>query len=182
MPRGLLTLATIAGVGAALALPAAAGAQAPAPDSVTGTGTSGLCGGDSRIEVDARSDPSGESPTGQVRCGSLFSGPVSCLAVSGNVALLTVESSLFGPVGVRIIDAGATGDTFEAFPGNGCPIPLSSYTNFPFSGDLVVVDAPPLPTSKAQCKNGGWRDFGVFRNQGDCVSFVATGGKNPPAG
>jgi hypothetical protein len=26
----------------------------------------------------------------------------------------------------------------------------------------------------------GWRDFGVFKNQGDCVSFVATGGKNPP--
>jgi hypothetical protein len=40
----------------------------------------------------------------------------------------------------------------------------------------------PSPTSKDQCKNGGWRDFGVFENQGDCVSFVATGGKNPPAG
>ncbi len=38
-----------------------------------------------------------------------------------------------------------------------------------------------LPTSKDQCKNGGWRNFGVFKNQGDCVSFVATGGKNPPA-
>jgi hypothetical protein len=32
------------------------------------------------------------------------------------------------------------------------------------------------------CKNGGWRAFGVFKNQGDCVSFFATGGKNPPAG
>jgi hypothetical protein len=38
-----------------------------------------------------------------------------------------------------------------------------------------------LPTTKEECKNGGWRDFGVFKNQGDCVSFVATGGKNPPA-
>jgi hypothetical protein len=36
------------------------------------------------------------------------------------------------------------------------------------------------PTTKAECKNGGWRDFGIFRNQGDCVSFVATKGKNPP--
>jgi hypothetical protein len=35
------------------------------------------------------------------------------------------------------------------------------------------------PTSKDQCKNGGWKDFGTtFKNQGDCVSFVATGGKN----
>lgn len=38
----------------------------------------------------------------------------------------------------------------------------------------------PLPTDKAQCKNGGWQQFGVFKNQGDCVSFVETGGKNQP--
>jgi hypothetical protein len=45
------------------------------------------------------------------------------------------------------------------------------------------LDSPvPLrPTTKAQCKNGGWRDFG-FKNQGDCVNFVASGGPNPPAG
>jgi hypothetical protein len=30
--------------------------------------------------------------------------------------------------------------------------------------------------------NGGWQSSGVFKNQGDCVSFVATNGKNPPAG
>jgi hypothetical protein len=41
---------------------------------------------------------------------------------------------------------------------------------------------PCLPTTTEECKNGGWRDFGVFKNQGDCVSFVATGGKNPPVG
>ena len=40
----------------------------------------------------------------------------------------------------------------------------------------------PLPTAKDQCKDGGWQTFGVFKNQGDCVSFVATGGKNPPTG
>jgi hypothetical protein len=31
-----------------------------------------------------------------------------------------------------------------------------------------------------QCKNGGWTTYGVFKNQGDCVSFVATKGENPP--
>jgi hypothetical protein len=44
---------------------------------------------------------------------------------------------------------------------------------------------PPVgarPTSKDQCKRGGWQTFGVFKNQGDCVSWVATGGSNPPAG
>jgi hypothetical protein len=36
------------------------------------------------------------------------------------------------------------------------------------------------PYSKDQCKNGGWMNYG-FANKGQCVSFVATGGKNPPA-
>jgi hypothetical protein len=45
------------------------------------------------------------------------------------------------------------------------------------SGDVVFVDVPPLPTSKDQCKDGGWRDFGsFFRSQGDCVAFVETRG------
>jgi hypothetical protein len=36
---------------------------------------------------------------------------------------------------------------------------------------------------QSQCKHGGWQSFGtVFKNQGDCVSFLATGGKNPPSG
>jgi len=39
-----------------------------------------------------------------------------------------------------------------------------------------------IATSKDQCKNGGWQTFGVFKNQGDCVSWIATDGKNPPAG
>jgi len=39
----------------------------------------------------------------------------------------------------------------------------------------------PLPTTKEQCFNGGWQTFKIFKNQGDCVSFVATKGKNPPS-
>jgi hypothetical protein len=41
-----------------------------------------------------------------------------------------------------------------------------------------VEPPPPLPTSKEQCENGGWKNFGgMFKNQDQCVSFVATGGK-----
>jgi hypothetical protein len=49
---------------------------------------------------------------------------------------------------------------------------------------VLQVPAPTTPTSKDQCKNGGWKTFTnpAFKNQGDCVSFVATGGKNPPNG
>ena len=38
------------------------------------------------------------------------------------------------------------------------------------------------PAVKDFCKQGGWVSFGVFKNQGDCVSWVATGGANPPSG
>jgi hypothetical protein len=42
---------------------------------------------------------------------------------------------------------------------------------------------PPMPTDAAQCKNGGWSNYGTtFRNQGDCVSYVASKGKNQPKG
>jgi hypothetical protein len=73
----------------------------------------------------------------------------------------------------------------SSFPG---PFPFPSlFNNAPFSdfrnetGNLIVTDTHALPTSKDQCKSGGWKTYGVFKNQGDCVSFVATGGKNPPA-
>jgi hypothetical protein len=36
---------------------------------------------------------------------------------------------------------------------------------------------PPLPTSRDDCKNDGWKTFGIFKNQGDCVRFVSTRGK-----
>ena len=46
----------------------------------------------------------------------------------------------------------------------------------------ATVTFVAFPTDTGQCKGGGWQTFGIFKNQGDCVSFVATGGKNPPAG
>lgn len=42
-----------------------------------------------------------------------------------------------------------------------------------------------VPTEAKQCKKGGWKTFvtpdGTFKNQGDCVSWIATNGKNAPA-
>jgi hypothetical protein len=48
--------------------------------------------------------------------------------------------------------------------------------------DFEVPVGPP--TSKDQCKDGGWQTFNnpSFKNQGDCVSYVATQGKNPGNG
>jgi hypothetical protein len=39
---------------------------------------------------------------------------------------------------------------------------------------------PAFPTTKDECKDGGWESYGVFKNQGQCVSFVANGGKHAP--
>ncbi len=54
--------------------------------------------------------------------------------------------------------------------------------------DDVKLLVSILPTDKDECKDGGWATFvnvntgvQIFKNQGDCVSFVATKGKNPPA-
>ena len=47
--------------------------------------------------------------------------------------------------------------------------------------DNVSLTPAGLPTSKDACKNGAWQSFPAFKNQGDCVSFVASAGKNKPA-
>lgn len=39
------------------------------------------------------------------------------------------------------------------------------------------------PTSKDECMRGRWKDFTLlnFKNQGDCISYLATHGRNRPA-
>jgi hypothetical protein len=64
----------------------------------------------------------------------------------------------------------------------------TSCQNFPFHGlmDEVQVYNRALSATEvqqlvvAQCKKGGWVTFGIFKNQGDCVSFVMTRGTNSP--
>jgi hypothetical protein len=42
----------------------------------------------------------------------------------------------------------------------------------------VTISYTLLPASIAECKSGGWQTFGsMFKNQGACVSFVATAGE-----
>lgn len=111
-------------------------------DSVTGSGTTNCLGG--TFEVDAHSGAGGENPTGLVTCGTFFSGPVTCLNVTGNVALLNITTTDFGPLALRITDNGAAGDRVEAIPGPGCAAPQPSYLDLGFGGgDIAVVDNGP---------------------------------------
>jgi hypothetical protein len=66
-------------------------------------------------------------------------------------------------------------------PSVGDPVQVS-FLSAPFDLNESANLTTPLPTGKDQCKDGGWQTFGVFKNQGDCVSFVATRGKNAPSG
>ncbi len=163
-------------------------------DSVTGAFTTGNTRGDFAFTFDVHSGPSGENPTGSVGvvylgAGELGTFAVSCLGVSGDRATVVVPFSLGPPapagIVIQIEDHGAVGDgvgwsVVSALPTT-CPPPDGVPANEEGTGDVTVIDASPLP-SKDACKNGGWRSYGVFKNQGDCVSFVATGRKNRPSG
>jgi len=104
------------------------------------------------------------------------------LAVNGNVATMNFDA---GTVTLEVTDS-PTGDLMrvamtDRSPGDCSALGMAIDLRVT-SGDVTVVDAQSFPTSKDQCKNGGWRNFPGFKNQGDCVSYVATGGKNPPGG
>jgi hypothetical protein len=144
------------------------------------------------LVFDAHSGPSGENPTGTVRI-DLESPPgnftnfgtarVTCLNVSGNRATVGADVPIRGILSLEDND-GAGQDRSGvslAFDFLVCPANPSITLSPIFGGDITIHDAV-LPTSKEQCTNGGWRRFPGFKNQGDCVSFVATGGKTPPAG
>jgi hypothetical protein len=62
----------------------------------------------------------------------------------------------------------------------------SGWTSFDGNVDAFTIgvnyvnttyDFEPAPTSKEQCKNGGWQQYTspAFKNQGDCIQFVNTG-------
>jgi hypothetical protein len=180
------------GIGMILALPGASAAQV-AQDSVVGSGTTEFS---FAFDLNARSGPSGENPTGTarvvLRAGPTIGiqGPVTCLTVTGNRAVIGLDNSQgFSALG-RGWFIEVTDDTPDSLAVSSfslvaaptvCPSSLGLEQERVDSGDIVVTDAPPFPTSKEQCKDGGWRTFGVFKNQGDCVSFVASKGNNPPA-
>jgi hypothetical protein len=187
----------------ALLLPTNAGAShdpsgGPAEDFVSGGAN--ILVGFIGASFDAHSGPNGENPTGTAtasrRATYFVEGRVTCLAVSGNRATIAfaveggaIPHDLPGHV-IFVEDNGSPGagrDIANERPSGvirTCSPPTDDdLVPFPFipirpqpiqSGEIVVHDfvAPPRPSSKDQCKNGGWRAFG-FKNQGQCVAFVA---------
>jgi hypothetical protein len=69
----------------------------------------------------------------------------------------------------------------------GNPVPLGTSYELQVSLENHPVGADE-PERKRECKKGGWRDFEnpdgspMFKNRGDCVSFVASKGRNQQDG
>src|SRR4029453_17487245 len=167
-----------------------AGAAPAYGDSVTGTGTVELVvtlpefTGTlvSSFELDAHSGPSGEDPSGTVSFPEvgIVDSPITCLVVrrvtffGGSFLQATMNFPALGQVTMQISDGGESQDMPDDIVESQIASPRAATRRPPLafshttvrgrvtSGDVVFVDVPPLPTSKHQCKDGGWRTFGSF--------------------
>jgi choline dehydrogenase-like flavoprotein len=199
MRKRMLFAALGIAVAAAFAAPQA-GAQVPAGDSVTGSGTVeffmvGVPGSiTTPFEFNVHSGPSGENPTGQVSFAGLsVSAPVTCLDVRTvafappfNQATMNLVTSQFGLVTLQVSDGNPEGLpdfisalTFSARSPTDCsPLGFGSENvrGAVLTGDIDIVNAPPFPTSKEQCTDDGYVQYG-FKNQGECMAFVQRGPK-----
>lgn len=123
--------------------------------------------------------------TGAAGCGQAT--PCTWSAIVAALPNATIEEGVnCGPAGVKAPCPGSLGLNQGSFNSgivsNADALYVSvlgSRTTFDFE---LTPPPPPRPSSKDDCKNDGWKSYGVFRNQGDCVSYVATNGKNQPKG
>jgi hypothetical protein len=185
---GVRATVTLALVGFALAI-VPAGSAAKPRDTVTATGHNLILDNfnATAIDVEAASGPSGEDPRGAgsfAVLGYPISGPVSCLKVTGNVAVIEIDGPLVAPPGtlsiiIRLTDNGGNGqDRFEwypVFPEVGrdfdCETGAPGYFGGPLVGRAIVRDVPPGPSSRRDCRHGGWADYG-FKSRRQCFRFV----------
>jgi hypothetical protein len=126
----------------------------PSPN-FTGCGTAQQNTGNLLTSPDLRCD------TSQIIAGTQYA---SCSTLKTNPLLASLS----------VTDVALVSDN-GASPSNAQTLIVNNVT---VNGSTFTV--VPAPTNKDQCKNGGWQTFNnpSFKNQGDCVSFVQTGGRN----
>jgi hypothetical protein len=195
--RATIRLAALSAVLVAGALGSAVASAQPAPNQQSASTQFFMGQGLFFGSFNAVSDAGGANPSGEVNYhmgggfGPNVSATVVCLSVSGNTAVIGFVGTMDGPlqlpqrvVGELVVTDNGPGaiDTLglseritdTGTPDCSAPGPVQPQQ---VTGDIVVHPAA-VPTSKDQCKNGGWRNFGdTFKNQGQCVAFVERGPK-----
>jgi hypothetical protein len=142
-----------------------------------------------QMTIKALSGPTQQNPTGTVeftRAGEKLTGRVTCVSVKGAVATVGVRFERALPNGmaaalidvldysntdIQIADRVAFTPAFGAPSQCAFPVHASGFRETTNS-TLTVRSAPPLLTTKAQCRNGGWSNYGIFANQRECFSYV----------
>jgi hypothetical protein len=94
-------------------------------------------------------------------------------------ATLGFDGNEIGPIQLTTDENGSFDSSSVGFIG---PLePVTFTATIVWAGgtlrESLFVDCSK-PASKEDCKNGVWRDFPDFKNQGQCVAFVS-GGKSP---
>ena len=106
--------------------------------------------------------------------GDFIVGTTGALDAQGSTSVLPAAVGRATPLGLVTVEVYANPDELSVFP-------LDPSLRLLAAAEFAnPCEGPARPPTKASCKNGGWRTFGIFKNQGDCVSFVATGGRKPP--
>jgi hypothetical protein len=136
------------------------------------------------------------APNGTVTTGSVIGdtgvsqSTASCNGTKG-LGIYGYTGDIVNGVGIRCGAAGGTATNgplvwsgrggapngpYDCSVGSALTGLTGTYARY-FGGDVVVsltgICTAVVPTSKAQCKHGGWRNFTApsFKNQGQCVSW-----------
>jgi hypothetical protein len=153
-------------------------ATGPYPGTFTETGTGTVDQATNSLSAFSASFTI-DSAAGTVTGTTSGSGGTGCQDTlgdtGGNLSGIPYQATISTPTG-NYTDQGTSDIAFVTEP---------SLPPILFGEDFSSALSQPAlisPTSKDQCKDGGWSNYPQFKNQGDCVSYVATKGKNPPGG
>jgi uncharacterized delta-60 repeat protein len=116
-------------------------------------------------EVDCRFDVS--SDMGAVRLQEADGAPDPTFGTEG-IAAVTPASDVTGSgSGMALTERGIV-----VAGGLNLPLSLPVAGRPALASFLTAGEGDRIPTSKDQCKNGGWHNFPQFKNQGQCIAFV----------